>query len=139
MNIYNNLNKEEKYCLLVRKLKDSFIFFNDDLLEVFPNCNNLFLQRIITHQLPDTSLYKILNKNISIKHIDNKDIFYLKNNLIFLKDYELYLNEHQTQKYFIFKEICEINSFSFDENMEMIWKWLEIISTLIKNINILLQ
>lgn len=136
MNIYNNLNKEEKYLILVRKLKDSFIFFTDDLLEVFPNCNNLFLQRIITHQIPDTSLYKILNKNINIKQIESQDELYLKN-IIFLKDYELYLNEHQSQKYFIFKEVCENET--FNDNIEMIWKWLEIISKIITNINKLLQ
>lgn len=136
MNIYNNLNKQEKYLILVRKLKDSFIFFTDDLLEVFPECSNLFLQRIITHQLPDTSLYKILNKNINIRKIESNDNFYLKN-ITFLKDYELYLNQHQTQKYFTFEEVCENKT--FDDNIEMIWKWLEIISIIITNINKLLQ
>ena len=69
MNIYNNLNKEEKYLILIRKLKEAFYSFTDDLLEVFPKNNNIFIQRIIVHQLPDTSLYKLLKKNININLI----------------------------------------------------------------------
>lgn len=146
MNIYNNLNKQEKYLILIRKLKEAFISFTDDLLEVFPKNNNLFIQRIIIHQLPDTSLYKLLKKNINIDLIEERDIYYLKYNLYFLKDYEEYLNEKISSNYFSFKQLTELVNFdkpqsteSFDENIEMIWKWIDIITVIIKNIDKLTQ
>lgn len=146
MNIYNNLNKQEKYLILTRKLKEAFISFTDDLLEVFPKNNNLFIQRIIIHQLPDTSLYKLLKKNININLIEERDIYYLKYNLYFLKNYEEYLNEKISSSYFSFKQLTELVNFdesqsgeSFDENIEMIWKWIDIIVVIIKNIDKLTQ
>jgi hypothetical protein len=140
MNIYNNLNKQEKYLILIRKLKEAFISFTDDLLEVFPKNNNIFIQRIITHQLPDTSLYKLLKKNININSIEEKDILYLKYNLYFLKDYEQYLNENISSNYFSFKELINLNySNCVDENIEMIWKWIDILIVIIKNIDKLLE
>ena len=48
--------------MLVRKLKEGFLLFNDDLLEVFPKNKNLFIQRIISYQLPDTVIYKLLKE-----------------------------------------------------------------------------
>lgn len=132
MNIYNNLNKEEKYLILVRKLKEGFISFTDDLLEVFPINNNLFFQRIISHQLPDTSLYKLLKKNIDINSIEYKDEVYLKK-LYFLKDYEEYLNENVSSKYFCLNELN--NSNELEENIDMIWKWVKIITIIITNID----
>ena len=140
MNIYNNLNKQEKYLILIRKLKEAFISFTDDLLEVFPKNNNIFIQRIITHQLPDTSLYKLLKKNININLIEEKNILYLKHNLYFLKDYEQYLNENVSSNYFSFKELNDSNySNCVDENIEMIWKWIDILIVIIKNIDKLLE
>lgn len=143
MNIYNNLNKQEKYLILIRKLKEAFISFTDDLLEVFPKNNNIFIQRIITHQLPDTSLYKLLKKNININSIEEKDILYLKHNLYFLKDYEQYLNENVSSNYFSFNELNELNELNYsncvDENIEMIWKWIDILIVIIKNIDKLLE
>jgi len=100
MNIYNNLKKQDKYLILVRKLKEAFISFNDDLLEVFPNNNNLFIQRIISYQLPDTSLFKILQNNININLINTNDECYLKFDLCFLKNYENYLNENTSSEQF---------------------------------------
>jgi hypothetical protein len=140
MNIYNNLSKQEKYIIIIRKLKEGFLSFCDDLLDVFPNNKNLFIQRIISYQLPDTSLYKVLKKNININLIEKKDEQYLRNNLYFLKDYEQYLNENEKYKYFTFNELCEslidnYNSNLFNDNIDMIWKWIEIIICLIKQID----
>ena len=140
MNIYNNLSKQEKYIIIIRKLKEGFLSFCDDLLDVFPNNKNLFIQRIISYQLPDTSLYKVLKKNININLIEKKDEQYLRNNLYFLKDYEQYLNENEKYKYFTFNELCEslienCNSNLFNDNIDMIWKWIEIIICLIKQID----
>ena len=40
--------------------------------------------------------------------------------------------------YFTFKEICNNESLNlFEENIEMIWKWVKILSLLIKQINTL--
>ena len=141
MNIYNNLNKEEKYLILVRKLKEAFYSFTDDLLEVFPKNNNIFIQRIIVHQLPDTSLYKLLKKNININLIEEKDILYLKCDLYFLKDYEQYLNENISSNYFSFKELINLNdsNSTLEENIEMIWDWIDILTVIIKNIDKLLE
>jgi hypothetical protein len=141
MNIYNNLNKEEKYLILVRKLKEAFYSFTDDLLEVFPKNNNIFIQRIIVHQLPDTSLYKLLKKNININLIEEKDILYLKYDLYFLKDYEQYLNENISSNYFSFKELINLNdsNSTLEENIEMIWDWINILIVIIKNIDKLLE
>jgi hypothetical protein len=146
MNIYNNLNKQEKYAIIIRKLKEGFLSFCDELLDVFPNNKNLFIQRIISYQLSDTSLYKILKKNININLIEKNDEQYLRNNLYFLKDYEQYLNENKTEKYkyFSFNELCNErlenynsvnNSELFNDNIDMIWKWIEIIILLIKQID----
>ena len=137
MNIYNNLNKQEKYIILFRKLKEAFLSFTDDLLEVFPNNNNLFMQRIITYQLPDTSLFKILQNNININSINDNDEIYLKFHLYFLKNYEQYLNENNSSfKYFSFQELLtdKYNLNILQDNIEMIWKWLKIITVLIINI-----
>jgi hypothetical protein len=137
MNIYNNLKKQDKYLILVRKLKEAFISFNDDLLEVFPNNNNLFIQRIISYQLPDTSLFKILQNNININLINTNDECYLKFDLCFLKNYENYLNENNSSKeYFKFQQLLtdNYNINILEDNMEMIWKWLKIITILIINI-----
>ena len=141
MNIYNNLNKEEKYLILVRKLKEAFYSFTDDLLEVFPKNNTIFIQRIIVHQLPDTSLYKLLKKNININLIEEKDILYLKYDLYFLKDYEQYLNENISSNYFYFKELINLNdsNSTLEENIEMIWDWINILIVIIKNIDKLLE
>ena len=141
MNIYNNLNKEEKYLILIRKLKEAFYSFTDDLLEVFPKNNNIFIQRIIVHQLPDTSLYKLLKKNININLIEEKDILYLKYHLYFLKDYEEFLNENISSNYFSFKEIINLNdsNSTLEENIEMIWDWINILIVIIKNIDKLLE
>ena len=145
MNIYNNLNKREKYVIIVRKLKEGFLSFCDDLLDVFPNNKNLFIQRIISYQLPDTSLYKILKKNININLIEKNDEQYLRTNLYFLKDCEQYLNENEKYKYFTFNELCDenmIESYTYDnnlnlfnENIDMIWKWIKILILLIKQID----
>ena len=132
MNIYNNLNKEEKYLILVRKLKEGFISFTDDLLEVFPINNNLFFQRIISYQLPDTSLYKLLKKNIDINSIEEENETYLQN-LCFLNDYEQYLNENVSSKYFCLNQLNKPNE--LNENMDMIWKWVKIITIIIKNLD----
>ena len=139
MNIYNNLSKEEKYVIIVRKLKEGFLSFCDDLLDVFPDNKNLFIQRIISYQLPDTSLYKILKKNININLIEKNDEEYLRNNLHFLKDCEQYLNKNEKYNYFSFNELCNcsfnVNSNLFNDNIDMIWKWIEIIILLIKQID----
>lgn len=141
MNIYNNLSKEEKYVIIVRKLKEGFLSFCDDLLDVFPDNKNLFIQRIISYQLPDTSLYKILKKNININLIEKNDEEYLRNNLHFLKDCEQYLNKNEKYKYFYLNELyderdnCVVNLDVFDNNIDMIWKWIEIIILLIKQID----
>jgi len=150
MNIYNNLSKQEKYIILVRKLKEGFLSFCNDLLDVFPNNKNLFTQRIISYQLPDTSLYKILKKNININLIEKNNEEYLKNDLYFLKNYEQYLNENKKYLYFTFNDLCNNsfenntgecssispnNSYLFNENIDMIWKWVNIIILLIKQIN----
>ena len=146
MNIYNNLSRESKHLILVRKLKEAFISFTSDLLDVFPKDNYLFLQLIVTNQLPDTSLFNLLNKNINLELIENEDEYYLKYNLIMLKDYEYYLNEiyeksnlDKDNKYFKFEQILNTKSniFLFEENKEMIWKWLKIFKIMIKNINTL--
>jgi hypothetical protein len=140
MNIYNNLNKEEKYLILVRKLKEGFISFIDDLLQVFPQNNNLFIQRIIAHQLPDTSLYKILNNNVNIHLINSKDEMYLKQ-LCFLKGYHEYLNENEilTTNLSIFELNKSDTQLTIDENINMIWEWLNIIVIIIKNIKLISQ
>jgi hypothetical protein len=139
MNIFNNYSNQDKYLILVRKLKEAFLSFHSDLIEVFPKGNNLFLQYIVVNQLPDTCLYKILQKNIDIELIEIEDEYYLKNNLILLKDYEKYLNEiDSVKKYFEFSQILnsDNNNILFEENKEMIWKWLKIFTIMIKNIDI---
>lgn len=138
MNIFNNYSNKDKYLILVRKLKDAFLSFHSDLIEVFPKGNNLFWQYIIVEQLPDTCLYKILHKNINIPLIEIEDEYYLKHNLILLKDYEEYLNETKSVKYYFeFSQILNSNNniILFEENKEMIWKWLKIFTIMIKNIN----
>lgn len=141
MNIYNNLNKQDKYLLLVRKLKEAFISFTTDILEVFPKDNNLFIQLVIVNQLPDTSLYKILKNNIDSYKIISQDENYLKYNLVLLNGYEKYLNEDKLEQRkiftFSFNEILEqeYNKIMFYDNLEMIWEWLKIIVVIIKNIN----
>lgn len=138
MDIFEQNNKQDKYLILVRKLKEAFITFTDDMLEVFPKCNNLFLQRIIAHQLPDTSLYKILDTNIKIENIFIQDDFYLKYQLKLLDNYYEYLNEDNNTcklNIFSFNDINNEYSYIIDENIEMIWKWLKVIALLIKNIN----
>ena len=127
MQTYNNLNKREKYIILVRKLKEGFISFTDDLLEVFPKCKNLFLQRIIAYQLPDTALYKILKNNIDNPFISINDEFYLQHKLCLIKGYELYLNENvKVNECFTFNDIYQNENYkiSINDNIEMIWKWL---------------
>ena len=140
MNIFNNYSNQDKYLILVRKLKEAFLSFHSDLIEVFPKGNNLFMQYIVVNQLPDTCLYKILQKNIDIELIETEDEYYLKNNLILLKDYEKYLNEiDSVKKYFEFSQILNSdnnNNILFEENKEMIWKWLKIFTIMIKNIDI---
>jgi len=140
MNIFNNYSNQDKYLILVRKLKEAFLSFHSDLIEVFPKGNNLFMQYIVVNQLPDTCLYKILQKNINIELIEIEDEYYLKNNLILLKDYEKYLNEiDSVKKYFEFSQILNSdnnNNILFEENKEMIWKWLKIFTIMIKNIDI---
>jgi len=59
MNIYNKYNKQEKYLILVRKLKEAFLSFTTDIIDVFPNVSLLLYQYLTANQLPDTSLYKI--------------------------------------------------------------------------------
>jgi len=137
MNIYNNLTRESKYLILVRKLKEAFISFTSDLLDVFPKDNYLFRQLIITNQLPDTSLFYILNQNIDLELIENEDENYLKYHLIMLHNYEYYLNSDKDMKYFKFEQILNTNNniILFEENKEMIWKWLKILKLMIKNIN----
>ena len=136
-------SKSERSCVIVersrREYQEAFILFNDDLLDVFPNNKNLFLQRIIAYQLPNVSLFRILKKNINLDSIDKEDELYLKFNLCFLKEYELYMNENFLKyDYFTFKEICNNESLNlFEENIEMIWKWVKILSLLIKQINTL--
>ena len=147
MNIYNNLSNKSKYLILIRKLKEAFTSFTYDLIDVFPKDNFLFLQLIIINQLPDTSLYELLNQNLYFDFIDNEDEYYLKYNLILLKGYEYYLNEpipknileEKENKYFKFEQLLntENNNNLFEENKEMIWKWLKIFNLLIKNINTL--
>ena len=140
MNIFNNYSNQDNYLILVRKLKEAFLSFHSDLIEVFPKGNNLFMQYIVVNQLPDTCLYKILQKNIDIELIETEDEYYLKNNLILLKDYEKYLNEiDSVKKYFEFSQILNSdnnNNILFEENKEMIWKWLKIFTIMIKNIDI---
>uniref|UniRef100_A0A6C0I518 Uncharacterized protein n=1 Tax=viral metagenome TaxID=1070528 RepID=A0A6C0I518_9ZZZZ len=137
MDIFENYNKQDKYLILVRKLKEAFITFTDDMLEVFPKYNDLFMQRIIAHQLPDTSLYKILDNNMNIEKIFIQDDFYLKYQLKLLDNYHQYLNEEYN--------VCKLDVFSFnylsnkydifEDNIDMIWKWLKVIALFIKNIN----
>lgn len=137
MNIYNNLEKEDKYLLLVRKLKEGFISFTDDLLEVFPNVKSLFMQRIIAYQLPDTCLYKILSKNFNYELLQIQDEYYLKYKLCFLKDYEQYLNYDCIEyKCFTFNDILDNKQqYIMDDNIEMIWKWIKILNVIINTIN----
>lgn len=139
MNI-NNYNNKDKYLVLVRKLKEALLSFYSELIELFPKGNNLLLQYIVVNQLPDTCLYKLLYKNINIELIEIEDDNYLKNNLNLLKDYERYLNEKDSLKkyYFDFSQILnsDNNINLFEENKEMIWKWLKIFTLMIKNINI---
>ena len=128
---------ENKYLLYVRKLKEGFLSFTDDLLEVFPKNNNLFMQRILSYQLPDTSLYKILNNNMNYELIFKED----ENELMKLKmmnHYENYMNLN-TDIYdcFMFNEVLtdKHNMNIYNDNIEMIWKWLKIICVIIDNIN----
>lgn len=133
----NNINNN--YLMLVRKLKEGFLSFNDDLLEVFPQNKNLFMQRIISYQLPDTVLYKLLKDNINFEFIENKDEYYLKYELFFLKNYDKYMSCGYKKKLFIqdlfmFHELYDNNS--FNENIDIIWKWLSIFNIIIERIKI---
>jgi hypothetical protein len=136
MNIFNKLSQEEKYLILVRKLKEAFLSFTDNLLDVFTD-KNLFLQRIISYQIPDTVLYIVLKNNIDIELIENQDESYLKYNLCFLKDYVNYVNEnfYKNEDCFMFKYICDRNVIEFEENIEVIWNWMKILILLIKKID----
>jgi hypothetical protein len=148
MNIYNKYNKQEKYLILVRKLKEAFLSFTTDIIDVFPNVSLLLYQYLTANQLPDTSLYKILKNNIDKEMIENENEDYLMNDLILLKDSEQYLNESKEYKnssyntYFHFKSLQFDNKgcsqdykILYEENKDMIWKWLKIFVIMIKNID----
>jgi hypothetical protein len=138
MDIFEHHNKQDKYLILVRKLKEAFITFTDDMLEVFPKCNDLFMQRIIAHQLPDTSLYKILDNNMNIEKIFIQDDFYLKHQLKLLNNYHQYLNEEYYAcklDVFTFNYLNNVHTNTLEDNIDMIWKWLKVIALFIKNIN----
>ena len=132
----NNIN--HKYLMLVRKLKEGFLSFNDDLLEVFPQNKNLFIQRIISYQLPDTVLYKLLKNNINFEFIENKDEYYLKHELYFLKNYNNYISCGYKKKLFI-QDLFTFHELSYDildENINTIWNWLSIFNIIINQIKI---
>jgi hypothetical protein len=132
----NNIN--HKYLMLVRKLKEGFLSFNDDLLEVFPQNKNLFIQRIISYQLPDTVLYKLLKNNINFEYIENKDEYYLKCELYFLKNYNNYISCGYKKNLFI-QDLFTFNELSENilyENIDTIWNWLSIFNIIIKQIKI---
>lgn len=144
MNIFEKISNQDKVLIIIRKLKEGFLGLTDDLLEVFPNNKNLFLQRIISYQIPDTILYKLLKKNINVEFVKNKDEYYLKYELCFLKEYNTYINENNDlnincikSNIFKFDELCKTNQSSelIDENIDLIWKWIEILISLIKNID----
>ena len=134
----NNINS--KYLIFVRKLKESFLLFNDNLLEVFPTNKNLFIQRVISYQLPDIVLYKLLKNNINFDFIENKDEYYLNYELCFLKNYENYMscgyknNNLLTYNLFTFQELYKNNTTYF-ENIDIIWNWLYVFNVIIKNID----
>ena len=132
----NNIN--HKYLMLVRKLKEGFLSFNDDLLEVFPQNKNLFIQRIISYQLPDTVLYKLLKNNINFEFVENKDEYYLKYELCFLKNYNNYISCGYKKKLFI-QDLFTFHELSYDildENIDTIWNWLSIFNIIINQIKI---
>jgi hypothetical protein len=135
----NNINS--KYLIFVRKLKESFLLFNDNLLEVFPTNKNLFIQRVISYQLPDIVLYKLLKNNINFDFIENKDEYYLNYELCFLKNYENYMscgyknNNLLTYKLFTFKELYNNDNTTYFENIDIIWNWLYVFNVIIKNID----
>jgi hypothetical protein len=135
----NNINS--KYLIFVRKLKESFLLFNDNLLEVFPTNKNLFIQRVISYQLPDIVLYKLLKNNINFDFIENKDEYYLNYELCFLKNYENYMscgyknNNLLTYNLFTFQELYNKDNTTYFENIDIIWNWLYVFNVIIKNID----
>ena len=74
---------------------------------------------------------------MNIEKIFIQDDFYLKHQLKLLDNYHQYLNE----EYNVCKpDIFTFNNLSnqydiFEDNIDMIWKWLKVIALFIKNIN----
>jgi hypothetical protein len=75
--------------------------------------------------------------------IENENENYLLNDLILLKGHGEYLNESEELQnsehkiYFRFSYLIPDNEKLFQENKEIIWKWLKIFVVMIKNINML--
>lgn len=120
------MNNLEKYEFVIKKLKKEFLSFIDDILDVFPNNTDILLNRIFAYQLSENMLIENLYKNINFECIENRNEYYLINELVFFKSEE-FINKEK----YIFKNIWNTDGMN-ETNKELIWKWMNMIIFLIK-------
>jgi len=139
-------NKNNTYNLrsdIQDKIKNGFISFLDDLLEVFPKNKNLFMCRVITHQIDKEDVCEMLYNELydynKIKETEYKhDFINSIYNIIFNINFLNYKNKDITNNIqFKLNDLYNSNNTNnqeYHEEYECIIKWIDMIHYLLKQL-----
>jgi len=75
---FQKINPFQQLDDIKNKIKSEFILFLDDLLNVFPNNKNLFMCRIITHQIDKEEVCELLYNEL-YDYVNSKKNFEIQN------------------------------------------------------------
>lgn len=122
------------------KIKNGFISFLDDLLEVFPKNKNLFMCRVITYQIDKEDICEMLYNELysydKIKYIEYKhDYANSIHNSVFNINFLNYKNKDLTNNIqFKLNDLYNTSKYEEHEEYECIIKWIDIIHYLLKQL-----